>query len=216
MNRRPASDSSSARSLPGRRTENRGRHVVGPVAHEVVARGGEDGQVHRRQARHRAAAMSPRGPRSARAPRRRTIAGRYSNIASTQAARACGRVAGTSRPAGVSTTVARAAVSWSASHVAGSKRGPLGEIGRHRPKDLRRLVEAAQELVGLHPGRGRDVLPAAVDEDEPRGTARRARPRPRPRRSRRTRDPRGRRPLRRARRTPPRPRSTSAARSSGS
>ena len=72
----------------------------------------------------------------------------------------------------------------------GIEAGPFGKIGRHRPKDLRRLVEAAQELVGLHPGRGRDVLPAAVDEDEPPAPLAERLLRPTPRRSRRTRGPR--------------------------
>ena len=46
--------------------------------------------------------------------------------------------------------------------------GPFCEKRRHRSENLRRLLEAAQELVGLHAGRRLDVLPTAVDEDEAR------------------------------------------------
>ena len=69
-------------------------------------------------------------------------------------------------PAWVSTTVARAARSWSASHVGRIEGLAIGEVRRHRAHHLGRLVETAQELVDVHPAGGLDRLPAAVDEHE--------------------------------------------------
>ena len=70
--------------------------------------------------------------------------------------------------------VARAARSWSASQVAGSNAARSARKARHRAHDLGRLVEAAQELVDVHAGRGLERLPAAVDEHEARAARRRA------------------------------------------
>jgi hypothetical protein len=72
----------------------------------------------------------------------------------------------TTFPACVSTTVARAARSWSASQVAGSK--PPDRPGRrHGTQNLGWLVDVAQELVDIHAGGRLDRLPATVDEHEP-------------------------------------------------
>ncbi len=46
----------------------------------------------------------------------------------------------------------------------------VGEVGRHRAHHLRRLVEAAQELVDIDAARRLDRFPATVDQNEP-GTA---------------------------------------------
>ena len=69
-------------------------------------------------------------------------------------------------PACVSTTVARAARSWSASQVAGSNAVAIGQECGHRAHHLGRLVEPTQELLDVHPAGGLDGLPAAVYEDE--------------------------------------------------
>ena len=114
----------------------------------------------RRPAAIRAATGAATAARVASGSIRRTSPGRTPRAA-------CGRVAGTTRPAWVSTTVARAARSWSASQVAGSKAAAVGEERAHRAHDLGRLVEAAQELVDVHAGGRLERLPAAVDEDEP-------------------------------------------------
>ena len=47
------------------------------------------------------------------------------------------------------------------------ERRAVGEERGHRAHHLGRLVEAAQELVDVEPGRRLEDLPAAVDEDEP-------------------------------------------------
>ena len=110
-----------------------------------------------------------RGPRQ-RAPRRpgSSRAGRTPNIALTLASSACGRVAGTTRPACVSTTVDRAAPLLVGVPRRRVERGAVREKRRHRAHDLGRLVDPAEELVDIDAGRRLERLPAAVDEDEAR------------------------------------------------
>ncbi len=62
--------------------------------------------------------------------------------------------------------MARAARSWSASHVSGSKFLAIGQERGHGAHDLGWLVEPAEELIGVEAGARLEGLPATVDEDE--------------------------------------------------
>ena len=152
-------------------------HQVVPVVAERRARGSGVRPAAARAAEAAARARRPRPASSSAAAtsattgavdgRQRRRAGRSANIARTLASSACGRVDGTTLPACVSTTVARAARSWSASQVAGSKAARSARNAAIERMHLGRLVEAAQELVDVHAGGRLERLPAAVDEHEP-------------------------------------------------
>ena len=167
--------------LPAGEREDRPGQRGGSVARQVVAAVGEARPRRRPQDRptggpNRARPGRPPwpGPRRRRRRARRSAAssvarvssGRYSKIASTDRSSAWGRMAGTTWPAGTSTTVARAAALLVGIPARDVPAAPVVEVGVDRAEHLRRLGQIAQEL-----GRGRaglqgDILPAAVDQDE--------------------------------------------------
>ena len=198
----------SALSRRSRRLEDRRRDLGGAVAHQVVgdARVAReaDRRPARRAARLRRTGAAPRGARPlSRRPqrdqrrhrrlhrgedRRRVVRehrphDRLDDVRPNRADHvARGRLDHAVPRRAVLVRVPRRRV----------ERPPVAEPGVHRAQDLRRLVEAAQELVDVDVGRRLEPLPAAVDEHEagaPR--SRGARPRRR-RRSPRTRGPRAR------------------------
>ena len=202
---------------------------VRTVAHQVVAvvaerRGADRAAGRRRPARQRprrapapastgsssdgeAATSATTGASTAA----RVASGSYANIVRTLASTTCGRVDGHDLARRASRRpCARAARSWSASHVGGIERRAIGEEGGHRAHDLGRLVETAQELLDVEAGRRLERLPAAVDQDEPGAALARAPAAARPRRSPRTRGRRG-RPGRRGSSSRPEPSATASA-----
>ena len=197
---RPAGSGAGCDRAPRRRPPRRPRrHLRADPGDLLVARRGPpDGDD---PGGRRAAAPPPAGS---------------ANIERTDASSACGRVEGTSRPAGVSTTAARAARSWSASQLAGShdRRSARYAVidvitsgGSSSPRRNSSTSMSVAVSISTSPP-STSTRRAQADPEPGRGHRRDDRPEPVPGQDDRCR--------RRARPIPPRRRSTSPARTSRS
>ena len=175
--------SGAARPARQRRSslEDRGRDLGRAVAHQVVGGAREAGEPDRpatcRRSRASRTAAAPRA-----GPRCRQTRARAARRPAPRRRRGRRRVRGEHRPhdrlddvrpdrpddvagGGLDDGVPGGPLLVGVPASRG-RRPAVREAGVHRPQDLGRLVEAAQELVDVDPGRRLHPLPAAVHQDQ--------------------------------------------------